>query len=71
MTKKLETQPDEVEGVIKATEPDEDDVEGHQFLPNEMLARSAASSRERDIQHNLQKQELKGQPRRPFFRKKS
>ena len=70
MTKKPETQPDDAEGVIKATEPDAD-VEGHQFLPNDALARSAASSRERDIQRNLQKQELKSESRRPFFRKKS
>lgn len=55
----------------KATPESEDDVEGHQFLPNEALARSAATSRERDIQNNLQKQEVKGASRRPFFRKKS
>jgi hypothetical protein len=55
----------------KATPESDDDVEGHQFLPNDALARSAASSREREIQSNLQKQELKGASRRPFFRKKS
>ena len=55
----------------KATPEPDDDVEGHQFLPNDALARNAASSREREIQSNLQKQELKGASRRPFFRKKS
>ena len=55
----------------KATPESDDDVEGHQFLPNDALARSAASSREREIQNNLQTQELMGASRRPFFRKKS
>lgn len=47
----------------------EDDTEGHQLLPNDMLSRNAATNRERDIQRNLQKRELKSELRRPFFRR--
>ena len=48
----------------------EDDTEGHQFLPNQMLSSNAAASREREIQRNLQKREVQGEARRPFFRKR-
>jgi hypothetical protein len=73
----------EPEPVIKATDPDtgassnnlsridasEDDVEGHNFAPNAMLSRNAATSRERDIQRNLQKHDAKTEAKRPFFKK--
>lgn len=62
-------QPREPEGVRQPRETD-DDTEGHQFLPNETLARGAALSREREIQRNLQKREVQGESRRPFFRKR-
>ena len=62
-------QPREAEGVRQPRET-EDDTEGHQFLPNETLARGAALSREREIQQNLQKREIQGESRRPFFRKR-
>jgi hypothetical protein len=44
----------------------EDDVEGHSFGQNVMLSRSAAQSRERDIQRQLKQHDLKGEARRPF-----
>ena len=44
----------------------EDDVEGHNFGQNAMLSRSAAQSRERDIQRQLKQHELKSEARRPF-----
>lgn len=48
---------------------DEDDVEGHNFAPNAMLSRNAAQTRERDVQRNLQQNDLKKQARRPFFKR--
>lgn len=48
---------------------DEDDVEGHNFGQNAMLSRSAAQSRERDVQRNLRNHDLKSEARRPFFKK--
>jgi hypothetical protein len=52
-----------------AAAPDEDDVEGHNFAPNAMLSRNAATSRERDVQRNLRQHELKTEAKRPFFKK--
>ncbi len=54
---------------IRATESDEDDVEGHNFAPNVMVSRSVAQSREREVQRNLQQHDLKKEARRPFFKK--
>jgi hypothetical protein len=54
---------------IRATAPDEDDVEGHNFAPNVMISRTTAQSRERDVQRNLQRHDLKQEARRPFFKK--
>jgi hypothetical protein len=62
---------DDEQGVEGQSIPDtEDDTEGHQFLPNEALSRNVAASREREIQRNLQKREVQGEARRPFFRKR-
>src|SRR4051794_36535170 len=49
----------------------EDDVEGHNFGHNAMLSRSAAQTRERDVQRNLKQHDLKSEARRPFFKKGS
>jgi hypothetical protein len=48
----------------------EDDVEGHNMLPNAMLNRSLAQSRERDIQRNLKQHDLKSEARRPFHKER-
>jgi hypothetical protein len=48
----------------------ESDVEGHNFGHNVMLSRQAAQSRESEIQRNLRQHEIKGEARRPFFKKK-
>ena len=50
------------------TRPQEDDVEGHNFGHNAMLSRSAAQSRERDVQRNLKQHDLKSEARRPFLK---
>jgi hypothetical protein len=47
----------------------EDDVEGHNFGHNAMLSRSAATSREREVQRNLRQHDLKNEARRPFLKK--
>ena len=47
---------------------DGDDVEGHNFGHNAMISRSAAQSREREVQRNLKQHELKGEARRPFLK---
>ena len=48
----------------------EDDVEGHNMLPNAMLIRSLAQNRERDIQRNLKQHDLKSEARRPFHKER-
>jgi hypothetical protein len=48
----------------------EDDVEGHNMLPNSMLNRTLAQSRERDIQRNLKQHDLKSEARRPFHKER-
>jgi hypothetical protein len=46
----------------------EDDVEGHNFGHNAMLSRSAAQSREREVQRDLKQHGLKNEARRPFIK---
>jgi hypothetical protein len=55
---------------VTARRTDEDDVEGHNMLPNAMLNRSLAQSRERDIQRNMKQHDLKSEARRPFHKER-
>ena len=58
------------EGIRRKKGPEaEDDTEGHVMLPNDMLARHAAQSREQEIRRNLERREVKSEARRPFFKK--
>lgn len=70
MGTKSRAQDDEQDIGGNGTAESEDDTEGHQFLPNQVLSSNAAASREREIQRNLQKREVQGEARRPFFRKR-
>ena len=55
---------------VASRRADEDDVEGHNMLPNAMLNRTLAQSRERDIQRNLKQHDLKSEARRPFHKER-
>lgn len=59
------------EGARRAAGEGEDDVEGHNFGHNAMLSRSAAQTREREVQRNLKQHDLKGEARRPFLKRGS
>jgi hypothetical protein len=48
-----------------ATGGDDDDTEGHSFLPNQLLNRELASARENEIRRNLKQRQNAGEAQRP------